>query len=169
MADSDAQTSATQETAPASFTQDDIDRIIGDRLAKVQAKHAEEIRALKEESRKSYERAKMDDEARAAAEREDERQMLTKRAEDAEHRLRLVSAERELAKSGLPVELAEAVLGKDDKVTADNVARILAAVEERANALYTDRVGRSGAPEAPSTGAESDARRERLRAAAGLH
>lgn len=157
------------QPAPASFSQEDIDRIISERLAKAQAKHDTEMRALREESKRTLERAKMDEEQRIAAEREDERQALTRRAEEAEHRLRLVSAERELARSGLPVELAEAVLGGDDKTTAENVARLVKAVEERANALYTERVGRSGAPEAPVTGDKSsDDLRARMRAAAGL-
>lgn len=161
--------SETAETEVPAISQDDLNRIISERLAKASAKHEAELRSLREEMAKGYERAKLADDERIRLEREDERNALTKRAEDAEHRLRLVSAERELAKCNLPVELAEAILGKDEKATADNVGLLAKAVEDRANAIYSERMGARGAPEAPSTAGDGmEDTRQRMRIAAGL-
>lgn len=164
-------TAESTESKPenAGISQDDLNRIISDRLAKASAKHEAEMQALREEMAKGYERAKMADDERIKLEREDERNALTRRAEEAEHRLRLVSAERELARSNLPVELAEAILGRDDKATAENITLLAKAVEERANAIYSERMGARGAPEAPTgVGDGSDEIRQRMRLAAGL-
>ncbi|MBP5203982.1 MAG: DUF4355 domain-containing protein, partial [Candidatus Methanomethylophilaceae archaeon] len=149
-----------QAPAPAqpqqvTFTEDQqraLDEIIGKRIGEVRAKHEAEVRALKESHAKALQRAQMDEEARLKAEQEDAIQYLTRRVEDAERGLRLATAQRAVVEAGLPAEIAGTLMGADDEATARNIAAVRKAVDERASALYAERVAK-GVPRAPAQGA----------------
>ena len=146
-----------------------IDEIFSKRIGEVNAKHEAELRQLEERHKGEIAKSKMDEETRLKAEEEERIADLTKRAEDAERRLRVASAESELAKAGLPTELAETIMGADDAQMMKNVAALSKVATERANSLFAERVGSSGAPDAPKNqmGATEELY-QKVRAAAGL-
>ncbi len=139
------------ETQEVSFTEDQqrfLDEIISKRIGEVKAKHDSEVRTLREQHRKELQRATMAEEERLKAEKEDELNALKQRAEDAERGLRLANCQRAAVEAGLPPELAETLMGADDEATKRNIAAVRKAVDERASALYAERVGK-GTPTAP--------------------
>ena len=146
-----------------------IDEIFSKRFGEVSAKHETELKQMEERYKNELEKSRMDDEERIKAEEAERIQDLTKRAEDAERRLRVAFAEKELAKAGLPTELAETIMGADDAQMMKNVAALSKVATERANALYAERVS-SGAPDAPRNQVEPKAELyQKVRAAAGLN
>jgi len=146
----------TQETAtiqeePITFTESQqkaLDEIISKRIGEVRAKHDSEVRSLKEAHKRELQRATMAEEERLKAEQEDQLNSLRQRAEDAERGLRLATTQRAAVEAGLPPELAETLMGADDEQTRRNIAAVRKAVDERASALYAERVGK-GTPKAP--------------------
>ena len=147
-----------------------IDEIFSKRFGEVSAKHEAEIKELEERYKTELKKSRMDEEERIKAEEEERIKDLTRRAEDAERRLRIASAEKELAKAGLPTELAETIMGADDDQMMRNVTALSKVATERANTLFAERVGSAGAPDAPRNDLV-DPREElyqKVRAAAGL-
>ncbi len=148
---SQEQTQDQTETQEVTFTEDQqrlIDEIISKRLGGVKAKHDAEVKALREQHQKELKRATMAEEERLKAEAEDQLNALKQRAEDAERGLRLATTQRAAVEAGLPSELAEMLMGKDDEATQRNIATVRKAIDERASALYAERVGK-GTPKAP--------------------
>ena len=146
-----------------------IDERFSKRYAEIKAKHETEIKELNAKHRKELERSKMDEADRIKAEESERMDELTKRAEEAERKLRIAETEKELAKAGLPTELASTILGATDEDTRTAIAALDRAVKERANTLYAERVGTSGAPQAPAGGdPKLISMQATLRAAAGL-
>lgn len=143
-----------------------IDDIISRRIGEVKAKHDAEVRALNEAHKRELARAQMAEEERLKAEQQDAMDALRKRAEDAERSYRLANARTAAVGAGLPAELADALMGADDEETLRNIALVRKAVDERAGALYAERVGK-GVPSAPQ-GATADGWADELRTAMGL-
>lgn len=148
--------------------QEKLNEIISKRLAERDAKHAEELRGIEAKHQREMELSKMDEESRHKAEEEEKTKELTKRAEAAEHMLRVATTERELAKVGLDSSLAETLMGKDDKETVANIDAVVKAAKAMADKMYAERVGSSGAPKAPSGATGSSDLRSQMRRAAGL-
>lgn len=141
----------TETPEEVTFTEDQqrfIDEIISKRLGGVKAKHDAEVKALREQHQKELKRATMAEEERLKAEAEDQLNALKQRAEDAERGLRLATTQRAAVEAGLPSELAEMLMGTDDEATQRNIATVRKAIDERASALYAERVGK-GTPKAP--------------------
>lgn len=146
-----------------------IDDIFSKRIGEVKSKHDEEIKELEKKHKGELEKSRMDEQTRLKVEEQERIDGLTKRAEEAERKLRITSAEKELAQAGLPIELAETIMGIDDAQMMKNVASLNKVVTERANAIYAEKVGSAGAPAAPV--GEPSQRSDlysRARAAAGL-
>ena len=141
----------TETQEPITFSEEQqklLDEIISKRIGEVKAKHDSEVRTLREQHQKELKRATMAEEERLKAEKEDELAALRQRAEDAERGLRLATTQRAAVEAGLPPDLAEMLMGKDDETTQRNIATIRKAIDERASALYAERVGK-GTPSAP--------------------
>lgn len=145
-----------------------IDDIFSKRIGEVKAKHDAELKELENRYKGEIEKSRMDEQTRLKAEEQERMDALTKRAETAERALRIASAEKELAKAGLPTELAETIMGADNDQMAKNVEALDRVVKERANALYAERVGATSAPEAPKAPDATSDLYQQMRAAAGL-
>lgn len=155
------------------FTQEQqkfIDEIFSKRIGEVNSKHEAELKNLEERYKGEIEKSRMDEQTRLKVEEEERIAGLTKRAEEAERKLRIASAEKELAQAGLPVELAETIMGLDDAQMMKNVSALNKVVTERANAIYAEKVGSAGAPDAPDKNRTNPSEDlfQRMRAAAGL-
>lgn len=162
---------ASEEKTKIVFSEEQqafIDEVFSRRIGEIKSKHDAEIRELNSRHKKELEKSKMDEADRLKAEEAERLDELTKRAEDAERRLRIAEAEKELAKAGLPTELASTILGETDDDTRSAIAALDRVATERAKALYAERVGTSGAPQAPATPDASADLRASLRKAAGL-
>ncbi len=172
MADESKPEQETGAPEKVTFTQEQqkfIDEIFSKRIGEVNSKHEAELKSLEERHRSEIEKSRMDEQTRMKVEEEERIAGLTKRAEEAERKLRVTSAEKELAQAGLPVELAETIMGADDAQMMRNVAALSKVVAERANAIYAEKVA-AGAPDAPDKTRvdPTDELFQRMKAAAGL-
>lgn len=115
--DSTATTSAQTETQGTTFTQADVDRIVAERLAR-------ERKNQQEEAKKREERAMLDAEARAKAEKEEAEQ----RAAEAEQRARLASYRADLKGEVVDVEAALKLV--DEKHVKDGAVDVKALLKQ---------------------------------------
>ncbi len=165
-ASSEQTATQTEEVTFSESQQKALDEIISKRLGEVKAKHDAEVRSLKDQHKKELARATMAEEERLKAEREDELNSLRARAESAEKGLRLADTRSMVVQAGLPPELAETVMGADEESTRRTIDVIRKAIDERASALYAERVAK-GTPQAP-TKADGDGWLDELRGVMSL-
>lgn len=172
----DVQDTPTQE---AKFTQEDMDRVLAERLidekerraraiekAVAEALHKREeelrIQSLEGEDRLKAEAQAKIDAVQAEQAKTAELLASTQRA------LAISKAEAQLAGLGLPTQFAPNLLGADDKETAKNIATFSTSINE----LVTAKVNESLARGAPRAGGASpspqDALYEQLRKVAHL-
>lgn len=130
------ETKATQEVqepvvddkpAEKTFTQADVDKIVGDRLARLKAKHEEELKAKVSEAEKL---AKMTEEERAKAEIDIAKAELKAMREEFdrvkaefEGQQMLAQVTKELNDRGLPISMAKSLIGVNAEATKDNIDR----------------------------------------------
>lgn len=147
------------QPAQVEFTaeqQEMINDIISKRLAEKSAKFESEKKDIEDRHKRELDRVRMDDESRRQAEVQDQIDALTKRAEAAERQNRVIVAERECVKAGLDPELAETLMGADDKAMERNIAAVVKAAKALSDKQYAERVGTMGAPRAPEGSSDSD-------------
>lgn len=159
---------AGEDVSFSDAQQEKINEIISKRLAERDAKHAKDLETLNAKHKRDLEMSKLDEESRLKAEMEDQLKQSTQRAEAAEHKLRIASAERELAKAGLDTSLAETIMGEDDDAMKANIEALSKTAKAMADRMYAERVGASGAPKAPEGSDGSSGLEARMRTAAGL-
>lgn len=133
-----------------------INEIISKRLAEKSAKFDAEKRDIEDRHKRELEKVRMDDESRRQADIQDQIDALTKRAEAAERQNRVIAAERECVKAGLDPELAETLMGADDKAMAKNIEAVVKAAKALADRQFAERVGTTGAPRAPEGSSDTD-------------
>lgn len=109
------------------FTQADVDKIVGERLARLKAKHEEELRAKVTEAEKL---AKMSEEERAKAEIDLAKAELKAMQEEFarvkaefEGQQMLAQVTKELNDRGLPISMAQSLIGADAETTKGNIDR----------------------------------------------
>lgn len=109
------------------FTQADVDKIVGDRLARLKAKHEEELKAKVSEAEKL---AKMTEEERAKAEIDIAKAELKAMREEFdrvkaefEGQQMLAQVTKELNDRGLPISMAKSLIGVNAEATKDNIDR----------------------------------------------
>lgn len=113
--------------AEKTFTQADVDKIVGDRLARLKAKHEEELKAKVSEAEKL---AKMTEEERAKAEIDIAKAELKAMREEFdkvkaefEGQQMLAQVTKELNDRGLPISMAQNLIGADAETTKGNIDR----------------------------------------------
>ena len=111
--------------AEKTFTQADVDKIVGDRLARLKAKHEEELKAKVSEAEKL---AKMTEEERAKAEIDIAKAELKAMREEFdrvkaefEGQQMLAQVTKELNDRGLPISMANSLIGINAEATKDNI------------------------------------------------
>ena len=145
-----------ESTGEARFTQDDLNRIIDERLKRAEAQKAKAVEDALKAERERQRIAGLEGEEKLKAEYEARLAEITKVQEtrDAElaqarRELAVTKAEARLASLGLPVELASNLIGEDDKATEKNIQ----ALQKSVNDLVTKKVAEGlnhGAPRAGS-------------------
>jgi len=101
------------KTETKTFTQDDVDRIVGGVRTDVKSAYEKEMAKLRDEFEKERKLSSLKEEERAKVEKEMELKKLNDELSSYKKELALKSAEAELAKLELDPALAGIVLGKD--------------------------------------------------------
>ena len=158
---------------PRSFTQEDIDRIVTQRLARAQRDADQQIARARSEGRAEAERlARMTETERREhderAVRERERELSSREAELQRRELRAEAIDM-LALRGLPRELEQLLNYADADACAQSVEALEKAFRGAVQKGVDERINRSRGP-LPSAGGDArSAMLQRMRTAAGLN
>lgn len=160
------ETNGEQEskTETKTFTQDDIDRIITERLK--QERLAQERKDA--ERMKQMEIEKLSGEEKIKAQHKAEIDKILAEKEEAIKSNRLLKASNDLAKLGYDTNLAQMVIGADDDETADNIKNLDKCIKALVQKQVQENLAR-GSPNHPDGGnTEGDRLRNLVRQSAGL-
>ena len=146
-----------QEPSGKTYSQDDVNKMMGAKAKQLEEKFNGQLESLKEEwMSKGEERAGMNAQQKAEAELDDKRQALADQEKRLQERLDAVDEKNALAatKSALtdnkiPVEFAEFVTSKDDDVRKNNIDKFIDlfnkavqdGVEHRVQGTHTPQSG----------------------------
>lgn len=134
------------------FTQDDLNRILSDRLAKERQRWEKDFEAKLNEARTEAEKlAKMNAEQKAEYERQKREQELSKREQEITRRELRATALETLAEKGMPKELAEILNYTDAESTSKSIEAVEKAFRAAVEAGVNERL-KGGAPKAGGGG-----------------
>ena len=158
---------------PRSFTQEDIDRIVTQRLARAQRDADQQIARARSEGRAEAERlARMTEAERREhderAVRERERELSSREAELVRRELRAEAADM-LALRGLPRELEQLLNYTDADACAQSVEALDKAFRSAVQKGVDERINRSRGSLPRAGGDARTAMLQRMRTAAGLN
>lgn len=160
--DSDKNTGSPNEDGKT-FTQDDVNNIIAERLKKAEASRDKAIQDALAKAKAEWEEAnrisslqgeeklKAEYQAQLAKIEQEKKELEAKNADTAK-RLAIADAQRQLASLGLPTEFAENMLGKDETETAMKIKVFSEAINKKVAEDVNNHLAR-GAP--ASNGAPS--------------
>lgn len=161
------ETTETTETETKTFTQEDVDRIVQERLAQAKRKTDKELEDQRKKAQEQADLDKLQGEERLKKEHELERAKLAEER-DAYHReLRLARAESMLATRGLDPKFAPNMIGQTDEDTKANIDALEKLVAD-AVAAKTKSALSKGAPPAGSGASTKSSLMDMARKAAGL-
>ncbi|MBS1014104.1 DUF4355 domain-containing protein [Levilactobacillus brevis] len=145
------------EPSGKTYSQDDVNKMMGAKANQLEEKFNSQLESLKEEwMSKGEERAGMNAQQKAEAELDDKRQALADQEKRLQERLDAVDEKNALAAtksaltdSKIPVEFAEFVTSKDDDVRKNNIDKfsdlfnkaVQDSVEQRVQGTHTPQNG----------------------------
>ena len=151
-----------QEPSGKTYSQDDVNKMMGAKAKQLEEKFNGQLESMKEEwMSKGEERAGMNAQQKAEAELDDKRQALADQEKRLQERLDAVDEKNALAAtksaltdSKIPVELAEFVTSKDDDVRKNNIDKFIDlfnkavqdGVEQRVQGTHTPQNGGQTVP-----------------------
>lgn len=151
-----------QEPSGKTYSQDDVNKMMGAKAKQLEEKFNGQLESLKEEwMSKGEERAGMNAQQKAEAELNDKRQALADQEKRLQERLDAVDEKNALAAtksaltdSKIPVEFAEFVTSKDDDVRKNNIDKFIDlfnkavqdSVEQRVQGTHTPQNGGQAVP-----------------------
>lgn len=157
----------TQTETPKTFTQEELDKIVQDRLAQHTRKVEREQERLRRESKEQADLEKLQGEERLKKQFEMDRAKLEQERDTYLRELRLARAESVLASKGLDPKFAAHMIGTTDEETQSNIASLEKLVSEQV-ASRTKEALSKGAPPAGSGGSPQNDLLSVARKAAGL-
>lgn len=123
------------------FTQEDINKIISDRLAKEKGKWEKDYQAKLEQAKTEAEKlAKMNADQKAEYEKQKREEELAKREGDITRRELRAQALEALAEKGLPKQLAEILVYSDAEATNKSLEAVEKAFREAVEAGVNERL-----------------------------
>lgn len=145
------------------FTQDDLNKIISDRLSKERKKWDEELSSKVEEAKTEAQKlAKMNAEQKAEYERKQLEEQLTKReAEITKRELRATALET-LAEKGLPKQLAEVLVYTDAEATNTSIEAVEKSFRDAVEQAVNDRLKNSTPPKTGGSGGTPSSLEEQI-------
>ena len=173
MTTNDRKTGETAGAESRSFTQEDIDRIVAQRLARVQREAEQRVNRARSEGRAEAERlARMTETERREhderAVREREAELSSREAEIARREMRAEAREK-LAAKGLPRELAELINYSDAQSCGDAIDALESAFRSAVQRGVDERIDTSRGALPRGGGNAHSAMLQRMRSAAGLN
>lgn len=141
-----------KDDAVKTFTQDDVNRIISDRLAKERQKWEKDLQTKLDEAKTEAEKlAKMNAEQKAEYERQKrEKELADREAQITRRELRATALET-LAEKGLPKQLAEILDYTDADSTNKSIESVEKVFREAVEAAVNERL-KGGAPKGGTGG-----------------
>ena len=167
MTDEATQTTETTTENPKTFTQEELDKIVQDRLAQLTRKVEREQEEARRKSQEQADLEKLQGEERMKKQYELDKAKLTEERDGYLRELKLARAESVLASKGLDAKFAPNMIGATDEETKANIA----ALEKLVNDMVASRTKEAlskGAPPAGNGSSASDDMLAAARKAAGL-
>ncbi len=150
------------------FSQEELDTIVKDRLAREQKKYAELLKAQEAERAQKAELEKLEGIERVKKESELSLKKVAEERDSYLKELRLANARVQLSEHDLPASFAETVLGADDEDTTKKILELSKLVESQVAVKVTGALHK-GAPKQPdSPKGDVDPIRDAIRGGMGL-
>ena len=163
----DSENPAETETKKQ-FTQEDLDAIVKERLAREQKKYAELLKAQEAERTQKAELEKLEGIERVKKESELSLKKVAEERDGYLKELRLANARVQLSEHDLPASFAETVLGADDEDTTKKIVELSKLVESQVAVKVTGALHK-GAPNLPDPPkGDVDPIRDAIRGSMGL-
>lgn len=163
----DSENPAETETKKQ-FTQEELDAVLKDRLAREQKKYAELLKAQEAERTQKAELEKLEGIERVKKESELSLKKVAEERDNYLKELRLANARVQLSEHDLPASFAETVLGADDEDTTKKILELSKLVESQVAVKVTGALHK-GAPKQPDPPkGEDDPIRGAIRRSMGL-
>lgn len=163
----DSENPAETETKKQ-FTQEDLDAIVKERLAREQKKYAELLKAQEAERTQKAELEKLEGIERVKKESELSLKKVAEERDGYLKELRLANARVQLSEHDLPASFAETVLGADDEDTTKKILELSKLVESQVAVKVTGALHK-GAPNLPDPPkGDVDPIRDAIRGSMGL-
>lgn len=138
------------------FTQDDLNKIISDRLSKERKKWDEELSSKVEEAKTEAQKlAKMNAEQKAEYERKQLEEQLSKREAEITRRELRATALETLAEKGLPKQLAEVLVYTDAEATNKSIDAVEKSFRDAVEQAVNDRLKNTTPPKTGGGGTPS--------------
>lgn len=138
------------------FTQDDLNKIISDRLSKERKKWDEELSSKVEEAKTEAQKlAKMNAEQKAEYERKQLEEQLSKREAEITRRELRATALETLAEKGLPKQLAEVLVYTDAEATNKSIEAVEKSFRDAVEQAVNDRLKNTTPPKTGGGGTPS--------------
>lgn len=145
------------------FTQDDLNKIISDRLTKERKKWDEELSSKVEEAKTEAQKlAKMNAEQKAEYERKQLEEQLSKREAEITRRELRATALETLAEKGLPKQLAEVLVYTDAEATNKSIDAVEKSFRDAVEQAVNDRLKNSTPPKTGGSGGTPSSLEEQI-------
>lgn len=142
------------EEPTQTFTQDDVNRIVGQEKARLKAQYEKQQADYTKTYEENARIAGLKGEERARAEAQREHDQLVKERDELKRNLAIANASAQLSSLGLDPAFAENLIGPDEDVTKANVERFNQMVQSLVAKQVQGNLHR-GAPPDPQAGGKS--------------
>lgn len=147
--------------APKTFTQEDVNKIVSDRLAKERAKWEKDFETKLNEAKTEAEKlAKMNADQKAEYERQKREEELAKREGEITRRELRATALETLAEKGLPKQLADILVYTDAEACQKSIESVEKVFREAVEAAVNERL--KGDPPKGGSGGKGNAAFEEI-------
>lgn len=124
-----------ENLTPKNFTQDDVNRIVSDRVTTEQKKSEERFQKLLAKERADWEaKAKMSEEERLEAERSEKEKAIAEKDRQLNLRENKIAAYEKLSELKLPVSFVDMLTDESSEATMKNIETFRTKFEEEVNA-----------------------------------
>ena len=145
------------ESKERTFTQAEVEKMIQERLNR-------EKRAAE----KQKEIDSLEGEAKLKAQFDSQMEQMRSERDEAQKALRIAKAGVELSKLGFSPDFAPMMIGEDDEATKKNIDNLAEMVNKQVQEIVASKMKKGAPPVPEGAPSESQALRDKMRAAAGL-
>ena len=164
-AQQEQETQAETTETPKTFTQEELDKIIQERLAQFTRKVEREQEATRKRAQEQSDLEKLQGEERLKKEHEMERAKIAEERDTYLRELRLARAESMLATKGLDPKFAPNMIGQTDEDTKANIDALEKLVAETVATKTKDALSKGAPPAGSGASAKTDLRSIAFKAA----